>query len=108
MKERVDNNHGEIVNGLRAIGATVRSTAGVADGFPDLTVGWRGVNYLLEVKDGAKPPSKRKLTPDEQKFHATWRGQVCVVESLDDALRTIGALTNSHLTSPGETLRTGE
>lgn len=71
----------------------MRSTAAIGDGFPDLAVGWRGVTYLLEVKDGSKPKSKRTLTPDEQKFHNEWRGAAAVVTSLDDALRTIGALT---------------
>lgn len=92
MAKRVDDNHREIVTGLRAVGASVRSTAEVGAGFPDLAVGYRGLTWLLEVKDGNKPPSKRALTPDEQLFHATWRGAAAVVTSLDDALRTIGAL----------------
>lgn len=91
MPKRVDNNHSEIVAGLRAIGATVRSTASVGQGFPDLAVGYRGQTWLLEIKDGSKPPSKRILTPDEQKFHLAWRGAAAVVTSLEDALRTIGA-----------------
>lgn len=93
MPKRVDDNHAEIVKGLRAIGATVHSTAAVGNGFPDLAVGWHGINFLLEVKDGSKPPSKRILTPDEQKFHLAWRGAAAVVTSLEDALKTIGAST---------------
>ena len=89
--KRVDDNHSEIVKGLRAIGATVRSTASVGQGFPDLAVGFHGQTWLLEIKDGSKSPSRRTLTPDEQKFHSTWRGAAAVVTSLDDALRTIGA-----------------
>lgn len=92
MPKRVDNNHGDIVKGLRAVGATVRSTAGVGFGFPDLAVGYHGLTFLLEIKDGSKPQSKRTLTPDEQKFHNEWRGAAAVVTSLEDALRTIGAL----------------
>lgn len=100
--KRIDANHNEIANGLRAVGATVRSTADVGDGFPDLAVGFRGATWLLEVKDGSKSPSRRAVTPDEQRFHNEWRGAAAVVTSLDDALRTIGALqqfhspTNSH------------
>lgn len=89
--KRVDDNHTEIVKGLRAIGATVRSTASVGFGFPDLAVGWHGKTWLLEIKNGSKSPSRRTLTPDEQTFHSTWRGAAAVVTSLDDALRTIGA-----------------
>lgn len=59
-------------------------------GVPDLLVGFRGANLLLEIKDGAKQPSKRQLTPDEAAWHAKWRGQVCVVETLAEALAAVG------------------
>lgn len=90
--KRVDDNHSEIVKGLRAVGATVRSTASLGSGFPDLAVGWKGSTYLLEVKDGRKPASKRKLTPDEEKFHMEWNGHAAIIGSLDEALREIGAI----------------
>jgi hypothetical protein len=44
-----------------------------------LAVGYGGVNYLVEVKDGAKPASARKLTPDEERWHQGWLGRVHVV-----------------------------
>ncbi len=89
---KVDANQGAIVRALRSIGATVQSLATVGKGCPDIVVGWGGQNYLLEIKDGAKVPSKRALTPLEQDWHDMWRGSVQVVESVDDALRAIGAL----------------
>jgi hypothetical protein len=89
---KIDANHTAIVQALRAVGATVQSLASVGKGCPDLLCGYRGNNVLLEVKDGDKPPSARRLTPDEQEWHATWAGQVCIVESIDDALRVIGAV----------------
>lgn len=89
---RVDANQGEIVQALRKVGAVVYSTAGIADGFPDLTVGYRRVTYLLEVKDGSKPPSARELTPDQINWHTTWNGGPCVVvNSVGEALAAIGA-----------------
>jgi hypothetical protein len=42
----------------------------------------RGRNYLIEIKDGSKPPSKRKLTSDEQEWHDTWRGTVYVANNM--------------------------
>ena len=90
--KRVDGNHASIVKGLRAVGATVRSTAMVGQGFPDILCAYRGVNYLFEIKDGAKSPSKRQLTAAEEVFHETWRGQVAIVTSLDEALAAIGAV----------------
>lgn len=88
---RVDANHGAIVEALRAIGATVQSLAMVGRGVPDLLVGYRSENWLLEVKDGAKPDSARRLTPDEAAWHDGWRGQVATVASIEDALQVIGA-----------------
>ena len=42
---------------------------------------------MLEVKDGSKPPSARKLTPNEQKFHDDWTGgELYVVTCIEEAL----------------------
>ena len=87
---RTDDNHGAIVTALRKIGCSVLSLAPLGKGAPDLLVWIRGRYYLLEVKDGAKAPSARKLTPDEEKFHATWGGDIAIVESIEDAIRTVG------------------
>lgn len=89
---RVDDNQRQIVDALRRVGCSVWSLAGVGKGFPDLAVGFRGRNLFLEVKDGSKPPCKRKLTPDEEAFHASWRGHVAVVESVEDALKIVGVM----------------
>jgi hypothetical protein len=59
-------------------------------GAPDLLVGFRGQNFTLEVKDGTKAPSDRKLTLAEVEWVSTWRGQVAVVCSIDDALAVLG------------------
>ena len=86
QRGRVDANHADIVDLLRGYGCSVFSTAGVGDGFPDLVVGFQGVTRLIEIKDGEKSPSRRRLTDDEEEWHATWRGDpVCIIESLRDA-----------------------
>lgn len=86
---RVDDNQSQIVDALRAIGATVRVVT-QGGGLPDLLVGFRGHTILMEVKDGAKPPSHRALTPAEQKFFDEWRGGlVVVVNSIDEAIATL-------------------
>ncbi len=87
---RTDANQTEIVTGLRGVGATVEPLHAVGGGCPDLLVGFRGVNYLIEVKDGNKPPSKRTLTPDQVEWHGGWKGQVAVANNLDEALAIIG------------------
>lgn len=90
---KVDSNQGAIVAALRAVGATVVPTHTIGRGFPDLVVGFRDKNFLLEVKDGGKPPSARKLTPDEAAFFDEWRGSVILVNDEMEALRAIGAVT---------------
>lgn len=81
-----DINEAQIVAALRAIGASVQHLS--APGVPDLLVGFRGANMLLEVKR-----TKGKLTAPEAEWHNEWRGQVAIVRSVDDALRLIGAIT---------------
>lgn len=85
---KVDANHGVIVTALRKCGCQVQSLAAVGKGVPDLLVERAGKLFLLEVKDGAKVPSARKLTPDEARFGRTW--PVHVVLSPEDALRAVG------------------
>ena len=94
MPKRIDANQPEIVQGLRAIGVRVAITSDLGDGFPDIVCAFRGFNYMLEIKDGNKPPSKRKLTDKEQVFHAWWKdqGQIDTVKNLDEALQIIGAI----------------
>jgi hypothetical protein len=87
---KVDANHAAIVDALRKAGCSVTSTAAIGKGFPDLVVGILGRNLLLEVKDGDKPPSAQKLTVDELKWQAAWRGEVVVVSSVTDALELVG------------------
>lgn len=85
-----DRNHRGIVKSLRGIpGVTVFDTGGVGDGFPDIVVGRKGVNYLFEIKDGDKPPSQKQLTQDEAIFHSTWQGQVNVVETFTEVFKII-------------------
>lgn len=89
---RVDDNQNEIVQALRDCGASVAVTSHVGNGFPDIVVGFRDINYLFEIKDGCKPPSQRRLTEDEQKWHDAWWGVVVVVNNVDEVLRAIGAI----------------
>lgn len=89
---KIDANQNEIVKALRKIGATVQSLAEVGDGVPDLLVGYQGFTYLIEVKDGSKVPSARKLTPDQKIWHEKWTGGTLrVANSIEDALNIIEA-----------------
>ena len=90
---RIDANQEQVVSALRAAGASVQSLAGVGVGVPDLLVGYQGKTLLLEVKDGKKPPSERRLTEDQVKWHGAWRGgPLAVVDGVDAALRMLGVM----------------
>lgn len=88
---RTDDNQTEVIKALRAIGCTVQSLSGVGEGCPDLLVGRNGINYVLEVKDGSKPPSDQSLTTKEAIWHNEWKGQKAVVASVREALAAVGA-----------------
>lgn len=88
---RTDANQSEITKALRKIGCSVQLLHSVGKGCPDLLVGYKGNNYLLEVKDGEKPA--RKLTPDQVIWHFDWKGQVAVVNSVQEAIDTIKRLS---------------
>ncbi len=87
---KVDANQEQVVSVLRGYGASVQSLAAVGKGVPDLLVGYRGTNFLLEVKDGKKPPSQTQLTPDQQEWHLQWKGdKPVIVYSPTDAVKAI-------------------
>ena len=77
-----DKNEPEIVEALQAVGASVLRADDV-----DLIVGYRGVNYLMEVKtaDG-------QLNKKQQKFFRSWKGQVNIIRTRIQALKLIGAI----------------
>ena len=89
---KIDSNQIQVVSALRAAGASVQSLAAIGKGVPDLLVSIRGVNLLMEIKDGSKPKSAQKLTEDQLKWHGAWQGPVCIVDSPEAALRMIGVI----------------
>jgi hypothetical protein len=86
---RVDANHAAIVAALRRLGCSVLDLSRVGDGCPDLLVGFRGRNYLMELKyaDGI-------LTTDQHRFLRDWRGRpVLLIHSVEEAV----AVLNAHV-----------
>lgn len=88
-----DANHAEIVRAFTEAGCWVLDLAAVGQGCPDLLVHgpvhpWHLV--LIEIKDGSKPPSARKLTPDQIKFHAGCNAPLVVVTNVKEALEAVG------------------
>lgn len=87
---KIDANQNEIVNALRKAGCSVQILSSVGKGCPDLLVARAGINYLLELKDGKKPKSAQKLTPDQVVWHGKWESCVHVVNSIESAFEAVG------------------
>lgn len=90
-----DGNQAAIVAALRAVGASVEliTSASRRAGIPDLLVGFRGRNYLLEVKrpgSGPRGGGAGVLSDDQRSWIASWRGSVAVVTSVGESLTAIG------------------
>lgn len=87
---RTDANHTAVKTALGGMGCSVQSLGMVGDGCPDLLVGYRGQTFLVEVKDGAKSPSERKLTAAQERWHRWWTGAtVIVAKSPDEAIEAV-------------------
>ena len=93
---RKDENHQEIVQALRALGASVVSLS--APGVPDLLVGWiaRDGTRRMELLEIKRPKGKRgggggKLTLAQSEFVRTWRGhRPWVVTNAIEAAAVLG------------------
>jgi len=88
LAARTDRNQAAIVKALRAAGCRVLSLASVGHGCPDLLACRADQVYLLEIKDGRKSASRRKLTPAQKHFHQAW--PVAIVKNESEALRAVG------------------
>jgi hypothetical protein len=78
---RVDGNQQAIIDTLRALGCSVHDTSKLGGGFPDLCIAIDGHQTLLAE---IKMPGGR-LTPDQKRFHASWKGKVVILTSVVDA-----------------------
>lgn len=83
---RTDANHAQIVAAFRKMGWSVLDLSAVGKGCPDLAIGKHGRTVLVEIKDGEKSPSKRRLTPAECEFFSAWRGDAVLVQDIEDAM----------------------
>jgi len=81
-----DANESEIRDALHKVGVQTWPL----DRPVDLLCGYRRTFFVLEVKDGAKIPSKRALTPAQEKFFSDTEGYPRFkVETVSDALSVV-------------------
>lgn len=91
--KRIDANQKEITSLFRQLGATVLVTSELGRGAPDLIIGFRGRNIMVEVKDGKKPLSHQKLTHDEMEFHQFWRGDIRIIRCEADVISLVNEIS---------------
>jgi len=96
VRARKDSNHVEIVKAFRDMGACVLDTAQLGNGAPDCFIAMNKQCVAVEIKDGSKPPSARKLTPDEVKFHDEWSGWIEIVCNVDDVVNLVNRIRSGR------------
>lgn len=94
LRGRVDANQKEIVKEIRKTGISVFILSNVGKGFPDIICGFRGKNFLFEIKDSKKTCSQKVLTVAEKEFFESWKGQVHKIETTEEVLNII--MGDSH------------
>lgn len=80
---RTDSNHQEITKAFRALGFSVLDIH-ILKNCGDIIIAKNRKTAIVEIKDGNKPPSARKLTKGESCFKTSWNGDYFVVTCLDD------------------------
>lgn len=96
---RTDANKAAIVAALKEIGCSVYDLKQPVD----LLVWspWKDANILVEIKDGAKSPSRREHTPAQVRFIMSWPGPVETVHSPAQAVAAMRP-ANSPLETFGD------
>lgn len=87
-QSKVDKNQAEIVAAFRKLGWYVLHTHSLKRAC-DLIILKHGRAVAVEIKDGTKIPSARKLSPGEYEFKLNWEaagGEWWLVQSVDDVL----------------------
>ncbi len=93
-KAKVDDNQKSVVASLRQIPhLSVAVMSAVGQGFPDLIIGYKNINLLIELKDENKTASRRKLTAAQKIFHEEWNGQIYVCKNFEEILSVLFMIT---------------
>lgn len=82
---RVDDNQPAVVRKFRSLGWYVLIVSQLKN-CCDIIVSKSGLTIAIEIKDGKKPPSARKLSNGEQEFKDEWLGEWRLVENDNDVI----------------------
>ena len=90
-----DDNHDEIVDEFKRLGCGVKDVHDLPN-FVDIIICYKSATVMVEIKDGAKPASARKLTSGEKKFSDEWIAKggkwACIetIEQANELVKSIG------------------
>ena len=93
LRNRVDSNQAELIKHFKSWGCSVLNISSLKN-CCDAFISLHGRTIAVEIKDGAKPKSARKLTEGEQKFKEEWQGAWRLCESIKDADKIINELNS--------------
>jgi len=82
---KVDDNQKEVVALFRKLGWTVLIISQLKN-CADIIVSKNSRTVTIEIKDGSKPLSARKLSEGEIKFRDSWQGEYALVICNDDVI----------------------
>lgn len=82
---RIDANQNEIVSVLRNRGWYVLIISQLKN-CCDIIISKNGRTVAVEIKDGSKSLSQRKLSTGEEKFKSEWQGEYALIETIEQAL----------------------
>ena len=85
---RKDANHNEITDLFISMGWSVLDISQLKNAC-DAFVSKGPRTIAIEIKDGKKPPSQRKLSKGESEFKDSWNGEWALIESTEDAIKLI-------------------
>ena len=86
---RKDANHKEIADTFKKCGWSVLDVSQLKN-CCDIIVSKSKRTITVEIKDGSKPPSQRRLTEGEIKFRNNWQGEYALIKSSEDVLKLNG------------------
>jgi hypothetical protein len=93
--KRRDENHKDLLDAARRVGADVIDMASFECGF-DALMRFREKIYLVEIKNGKKPKSARKLTPSEAAIRLVWSSSYHVVKNLVELYEMFGVIPKTN------------
>lgn len=96
---RKDANHNDVVARMESLDWCVFDLSNYGapvDAAVSKRLAWGYAVAVVEIKDGDKAPSKRKLTESAEKLRARWKGPYLVVTSPDDAEQQLAKLERGN------------